>query len=93
VWRRYRDRPLEYDDAAHDTPSPYDLEGGPEQKGYINHPMIFRRVVEAGQLKGVKLREALKKYDCFNAETGDLVTGDRYHEVPVDRRIWARHRL
>ncbi|NUO50855.1 MAG: hypothetical protein HOV80_18540 [Polyangiaceae bacterium] len=85
-------RPLDYDDAAHDTPSPYDIEGGPEQKGHINHPMILRRVVEAGQLKGVKLREALKKYDCFDDETGDLVTGDRYHEVPVDRRVWARHR-
>jgi hypothetical protein len=41
----------------------------------INHPMIFRRVVEAGQLRGFELRRALAKYDVFDSESGDLVPG------------------
>jgi len=61
-------------------------------RGRLNHPMIFRRVVEAGQLKGFELRKALKKYDCFDHVSGDLVPGDEYRRVHVDRRVWAPHR-
>ncbi len=95
VWRRYRDRALDYDDAAHDTPSPYDFmgdDGGGEPSAWVNHPMIFRRVVEAGQLRGVRLAKALRKYDVFDDESGRIVTGDRYEEIAVERRVWARHR-
>jgi hypothetical protein len=54
--------------------------------------MIFRRVVEAGQLRGFELRKALRKYDVFHTESGDIFPGDQYHRVPVEARVWAPHR-
>ncbi len=66
--------------------------GDHRQHGMINHPMIFRRVVEAGQLRGFELRRAPAKYDCFDHLSGDLVPGDEYRRVHVDRRVWAPHR-
>ncbi len=58
----------------------------------LNLPMVFRRVVDARQLSGLSLAEALKKYDAIDFKTGDLVTGDRYTEIPIDKRIWTPHK-
>ena len=67
-------------------------EGSVVPSGALNHPMIFRRVVEAAHLRGFELRRALRKYDVFDSESGDLVPGDEYRRVHVDRRVWAPHR-
>jgi len=90
VWRHYVDAPLAYGKSAWGV---VDMrETGVVPRGTLNHPMIFRRVVEAGQLRGFELRRALRKYDVFDSESGDLVPGDEYRRVHVDRRVWAPHR-
>jgi endonuclease YncB( thermonuclease family) len=89
VWKHYVDTPLAYTKsawAAVDTRS-----GAVVPRGSLNHPMIFRRVVEAGQLKGFDLKAALRKYDCFHDRTGDIYPGDAYQRVPVEARVWAAH--
>jgi hypothetical protein len=90
VWRHYVDEPLAYTKSAWGVVAMREEQLMPN--GHLNHPMIFRRVVEAGQLKGFELRRALKKYDVFDASSGDLVPGDEYRRVHVDRRVWAPHR-
>jgi endonuclease YncB( thermonuclease family) len=90
VWKHYVDQPLAYTKSAWgavDTRA-----GSVIPKGALNHPMIFRRVVEAGQLRGFELRKALRKYDVFHTDTGDIFPGDQYHRVPVEARVWAPHR-
>ncbi len=90
VWKHYVDAPLAYTKSAWgavDTRA-----GNVVPKGALNHPMIFRRVVEAGQLQGFELRKALRKYDVFHSETGDIFPGDQYGRVPVEARVWAPHR-
>ncbi len=90
VWKHYVDAPLAYTKSAWGV---VDMrEDGVVPTGWLNHPMIFRRVVEAGQLRGFELRRALRKYDVFDSESGDLVPGDEYRRVHVDRRVWAPHR-
>ena len=54
--------------------------------------MVFRRVVDAYQLQGLSLREALRKYDAIDYGTGKIFAGDKYWQVPVERRIWATAR-
>lgn len=88
VWRSYRDTPIPYDRASRPStaiPDETDL------IGFLNHPMIFRRVVESAQLRGLPLRAALRTYDVFDHQTGDLVTGYDYQRIPIDRRVWAPH--
>ncbi len=84
VWRHYVDKPLPYERAAF----PY----GALREGDLNLPVVFRRVVECAQLRGLRLEQALRKYDVFDDETGELVPGDAYRRVPVERRVWAPHR-
>ncbi len=90
VWRHYVDAPLPYARSAWGVVEM--RQGNVVPKGSLNHPMIFRRIVEAGQLKGFQLRRALRKYDVFDHESGDIFPGDQYHRVPVERRVWAPHR-
>ncbi|NUP07988.1 MAG: hypothetical protein HOW73_18230 [Polyangiaceae bacterium] len=89
VWARYSDAPMPYRDAAWAVLA---AKSGIIPKGRLNHPMIFRRVVEAGQLHGFELNAALRKYDVIDNATGDLFPGHRYERVPVERRVWAPHR-
>ncbi|NUP10738.1 MAG: hypothetical protein HOW73_32235 [Polyangiaceae bacterium] len=89
VWARYSDAPMAYRDAAWAVLA---AKNGVVPKGRLNHPMIFRRVVEAGQLHGFDLNAALRKYDVIDDATGDLFPGHRYERVPVERRVWAPHR-
>jgi hypothetical protein len=58
----------------------------------LNLPVVFRRVVECAQLKGLRLEKTLRKYDVFDDVSGDLVPGDEYRRVAVERRVWAPHR-
>ncbi|NUP12096.1 MAG: hypothetical protein HOW73_39120 [Polyangiaceae bacterium] len=90
VWARYTDAPMSYREAAWAVLAA--RQGAVVPKGRLNHPMIFRRVVEAGQLHGFELNRALRKYDVIDNTTGDLFPGHRYERVPVERRVWARHR-
>jgi endonuclease YncB( thermonuclease family) len=90
VWRHYVDKPLAYRESAFGVVQA--RAGAITPRGQLNHPMIFRRVVEAAQLQGFQLRSALRKYDCFDHETGDIFPGDQYWRVHVDRRVWAPHR-
>ncbi|NUP14277.1 MAG: hypothetical protein HOW73_50235 [Polyangiaceae bacterium] len=89
IWARYTDSPMSYRDAAWAVLA---ARQGVAPKGRLNHPMIFRRVVEAGQLHGLELSAALRKYDVIDDATGDLFPGHRYERVPVERRVWAPHR-
>ncbi len=90
VWSHYVDAPLAYTNSA--WPAVDTRAGNVVPKGALNHPMIFRRVVEAGQLKGFDLKKALNKYDVFHSQTGDIFPGHQYHRVPVEARVWAPHR-
>ncbi len=90
VWKHYVDGPLAYAESAWGA---VDVRAGAvEPRGALNHPMIFRRVVEAGQLKGMQLRAGLRKYDVFHDRTGDIFPGDEYRRVPIEARVWAPHR-
>jgi hypothetical protein len=62
------------------------------REGDLNLPIVFRRVVECAQLRGLRLEQALRKFDVFDDEPGELVPGDAYRSVPVERRVSARHR-
>jgi endonuclease YncB( thermonuclease family) len=92
VWARYSDAPLPFSQ-TYDAPSSYDVPEPPAQKaGRLNLPVVFRRVVDVEQLSGgLTLQTALRKYDCIDADTGKLVTGDHYQEIPIDNRVWAPH--
>ena len=92
VWARYVDAPLAFSD-TYDAPPSHDAAEPPTQRaGQLNLPVVFRRVVDVEQLSGgLTLKTALRKYDCIDVDTGTLVTGDRYRDIPIDRRIWAPH--
>jgi endonuclease YncB( thermonuclease family) len=92
VWRNYQDAPLSFAAGSYPAPGSYrDAPPPAQEAGPLNLPVVFRRVVDAEQLDGLELAEALRKYDCIDWTTGDLVPGDRYQEVPIDHRIWAPH--
>lgn len=91
VWKRYRHRPLPF---ASSWPAPArhtDPEPDAQQRGPLCLPVAFRRVVDVRQLKGLSLKFALQKYDAIRFSTGNVVSGDRYGEIPVDDLIWAPH--
>lgn len=92
VWKHYREAPLPYA-ASYPKPTHYTDPEPPEQlTAPLNLPMVFRRIVDAEQLQGLSFAEAVRKYDCIEYPGGRLVPGDRYQEIPVDKRIWAPHR-
>lgn len=93
VWKKYVEAPLPYSKTfprpeRYTSPEPAAQANAP-----LNMPMVFRRVVDAWQLKGLSLKDALRKYDAIDFLTGDIVPGDRFREIPVGRRIWAPHLL
>jgi hypothetical protein len=53
--------------------------------------MVFRRVVDSAQLAGLSLAGALRKYDAIDYPSGNLVPGDQFQVIPIERRIWAPH--
>jgi endonuclease YncB( thermonuclease family) len=92
VWRHYVDRPLTYKN-TYPRPARYtQAEPAIQANGRLNLPVVFRRIVDAEQLKGLSLADALRKYDAIDYGTGVLVPGDRYNLIPIERRIWAPHR-
>lgn len=91
VWKRYRHRSLPFASswpapARHTDPEPSDQLRAP-----LSLPVAFRRVVDVRQLKGLSLKFALRKYDAIRYSTGEVLSGDRYGEIPVDDLIWAPH--
>jgi endonuclease YncB( thermonuclease family) len=91
VWKSYIDKPIAYERAAH-LAAEVAARKRAEAGGELNLPVVFRRVVECAQLRGLRLEKALRKYDVFDDVSGDLVPGDEYRRVPVERRVWAPHR-
>lgn len=92
VWKRYHANPLTYVSDTYPVPKRYtDPEPEAQQKRPLNLPVVFRRVVDARQLKNLSLKFALQKYDAMNYETGATFPGDQYQKVPLDRLIWAPH--
>ena len=84
------DRPLATSQSLFPKPASYTSpEAVAQLKARLNLPMVFRRVVDAYQLAGLSLREALRKYDAIDYMSGKLVPGDKYHKIPVEQRIWA----
>jgi endonuclease YncB( thermonuclease family) len=91
VWKHYQDKPLTYK-STFAAPSSYkDPEHPKQSSAVLNLPMVFRRIVDSHQLKGLTLKQALQKYDTIDYETGKLTTGDRFGQIPIGRRIWAPH--
>ena len=91
VWKHYQHAPLPYS-ASFKAPKKHtDLEPPALMQSPLNLPMVFRRVVDAQQLKNLGLKRALQKYDAIDYPSGDFVTGDRYTQIPVERLIWAPH--
>lgn len=94
VWKRYHARPLTFTSDTYPAPKKYtDPEPIEQQKRPLNLAMVFRRVVDAYQLKGLSLKFALQKYDAMDFETGTVLPGDQYHKISLDRLIWAPHRF
>lgn len=90
VWAKYTDRPLAVSSSLWPKPASYrSPEPVAQLKARLNLPMVFRRIVDAYQLQGLSLREALRKYDAIDYGTGKVFAGDKYWQVPVERRIWA----
>ena len=90
VWEKYTDRPLATSSSLWPKPGSHTWpEPVAQLKARLNLPMVFRRVVDAYQLQGLSLREALRKYDAIDYGSGKVFAGDRYWKVPVERRIWA----
>lgn len=91
IWKSYQHKPLGYP-LTFPAPAKYtDPEPPAHFKAKLNLPVVFRRVVDAKQLKGLTLKLALQKYDAMNFSTGAVVPGDRYHTIPVESLIWAPH--
>jgi endonuclease YncB( thermonuclease family) len=91
VWKHYHAAPLPFADSfpspkAYTTPEP-----ASQSSQSLNLPVVFRRVVDCHQLKGLSMKTALRKYDVINYETGDMLPGDQYRKIPFDRLIWAPH--
>lgn len=91
VWKNYSHKPLTYTSSYAAPKHWIDDEPTAQQKGKINLPCVFRRIVDAHQLVGLKREIALRKYDAMNYRTGDVLPGDKYHEIPVEDLIWAPH--
>jgi endonuclease YncB( thermonuclease family) len=91
VWRNYRHRSLTYTQTYSAARRHTDPEPAGQQNGPINLPVVFRRIVDAKQLKNLTLKLALQKYDAMDFTTGALVTGDQYHTIAVENLIWAPH--
>ncbi|MGA1979232.1 MAG: thermonuclease family protein [Sedimentisphaerales bacterium] len=91
VWKHYKEKPLTYNETYPSPKHHTDLEPKEQASAALNFPMVFRRIVDSYQLKGLSLKEALQKYDTIDYETGKMVTGDKYDHIPIDRRIWAPH--
>lgn len=91
VWKNYSHKPLTYT-SSYAAPKHWtDPEPAAQQKGKLNLPCVFRRIVDAHQLVGLKRETALRKYDAMNYRTGDVLPGDKYHEIAVEDLIWAPH--
>ena len=91
VWQHYEHKPLTFK-SSYPSPKHWtDDEPAAQQKGKINLPCVFRRVIDAHQLVGLNRDVALRKYDAMNFRTGDLLPGDQYHEIPVEDLVWAPH--
>ena len=91
VWKNYRKTPLPF---AQSFPAPKNHtapESAQQKKAALNLPVVFRRVVDSYQLKGLSLKQALRKYDAINYETGALLPGDQYDKIPIESLIWAPH--
>jgi hypothetical protein len=91
VWKNYRSKPLTYAQTYSAPKRHTDPEPPAQLNGPLNFPVVFRRVVDSHQLSGLSLKLALQKYDAMDYETGQLVSGDKYHTIPVERLIWAPH--
>jgi endonuclease YncB( thermonuclease family) len=93
VWQHYHDAPLPYSKAFDAPKSQNDPQPPAEDAAPLNIPVVFRRIVDANQLQGLPLKQALQKYDVIDHETGKTVTGDQYQKVPIDNRVWAPQAL
>lgn len=90
VWAKYTDRPLATSQSLFPKSARYTSpEPAGQLKARLNLPMVFRRIVDAYQLQGLSLREALRKYDAIDYGTGKVFAGDKFWQVPMERRIWA----
>jgi endonuclease YncB( thermonuclease family) len=93
VWKRYQHHALLFS-STWPAPRKYtDPEPANQLRGPLCLPVAFRRAVDVRQLKGLSLKTALQKYDAMRYSTGDVLSGDRYGEIPVDDLIWAPHRF
>lgn len=91
VWKHYRHAPLPFS-ASYAAPKKHtDAEPSAQQQAPLNLPVVFRRVVDAHQLKNLGLKRALQKYDAIDYPSGNIIPGDRFTEIPVERLIWAPH--
>lgn len=91
VWQHYEHKPLTFK-SSYAAPKHWnDEEPAAQQKGKLNLPCVFRRIMDAHQLTGLNRDVALRKYDAMNYRTGDVLPGDQYHEIPVEDLIWAPH--
>lgn len=93
VWRHYHHRPLSFPQTYPVPPNYLDPEPPAQFNGKLNLPVIFRRIVDAHQLKGLSSKLGFQKYDAMDYPSGDLVTGDKYYQIPIERLIWAPHRF
>lgn len=90
VWAKYTDKPMATSSSLWPKPGRYTSpEPAGQLKARLNLPMVFRRIVDAYQLQGLSLREALRKYDAIDYGSGKVFAGDKYWQVPVERRLWA----
>ena len=91
IWKHYQHKPLTYTQ-TYPAPKQYTDPEPPRQlAGKVNLPVVFRRIVDAKQLQGLSLTQALQKYDAMDFTTGHLVPGDKYHTIPIEKLIWAPH--
>ena len=91
VWKNYEHKPLTFK-SSYSAPKHWvDEESAAQQKGKLNLPCVFRRIIDAHQLVGLNRDAALRKFDAMNYRTGDVLPGDKYHEIPVEDLIWAPH--
>jgi endonuclease YncB( thermonuclease family) len=91
IWKNYSHKALAVT-SSYAAPKHWsDEEPAAQQKGKLNLPCVFRRIVDSHQLVGLKREVALRKYDAMNFRTGDVLPGDQYDEIPVEDLIWAPH--
>jgi len=91
VWQHYQHKPLTFKQ-TYPAPKHFtDVEPPAQFQGKLNLPVIFRRIVDAHQLQGLSKKLAFQKYDAMDYPSGNLVTGDKYFQIPIERLIWAPH--